>query len=112
MKNITKEEDKPAIVAEMSNQAGETHVHEIRKWAKPSIWTERMLTALEEGVKVGKRLRPNAKFGGLGLFTLTATNDLACQSRCGNHQLESRMREIRLYGSEVGEAQAFPTLYD
>ena len=76
-----------------------------------SIWTEGMLTALEKGVKGCKWFIqwPNAYFGGLGLFTLTAAYESAYQSRCGNHQLESRMREIRLYGSEGGEAKAFPT---
>ena len=33
----------------------------------------------------------------------------ASQSRCGNNRLESRMRENRTYGSEGGEARAFPT---
>src|SRR5262245_17432361 len=28
--------------------------------------------------------------------------------RCGNHQLESRMRENRTYGSEGGEAKSLP----
>jgi hypothetical protein len=27
-------------------------------WAEPSVWTERMLTALEQGVKGGKSLNP------------------------------------------------------
>ena len=47
-----------------------------------------MLTALEEGVKGSKwfslidHIRsPNAYFAGLGLFTLTAAHELACQSR-------------------------------
>ena len=29
--------------------------------------------------------------------------------RCGNHRLESRVRENRQHGSEGGEAKAFPT---
>jgi RNA-directed DNA polymerase len=28
---------------------------------------------------------PNAYFAGLGLFTLSAAHELACQSRCGKH---------------------------
>ena len=53
MKDITKE-DKPTIVAETPKQVGETQVGERWKWVEPLVWTERMLTALEEGVKGGK----------------------------------------------------------
>lgn len=45
-------EEKPAAVSEGTKQAGE-----IRKrwsWVELTVWTERMLTALEEGVKGGK----------------------------------------------------------
>jgi RNA-directed DNA polymerase len=53
VKDITKE-DKPTIVAETPKQVGETQVRERWKWVEPLVWTERMLTALEEGVKGGK----------------------------------------------------------
>ncbi len=55
MKDITKEE-KPAEVSREigTKQAGETDVWEKWNWVEPSIWTDRMLTALEEGVKGGK----------------------------------------------------------
>lgn len=53
MKDI-REEERPAAVAEMSKQAGDAHVRKKWKWVEPSIWTDRMLTALEEGVKGGK----------------------------------------------------------
>lgn len=55
MKDIQKEE-KPAEVSREigTKQAGETRVREKWNWAEPSVWTERMLTALEEGVKGGK----------------------------------------------------------
>ena len=53
MKDI-REEERPAAVAEMSKQAGDAHVWKKWKWVEPSIWTDRMLTALEEGVKGGK----------------------------------------------------------
>lgn len=39
-------------VPETAKQTGE--VHDRWPWAEPSVWTERMLTALEEGVKGGK----------------------------------------------------------
>jgi len=52
VKEIMKE-GKPAAVVEISKQAGDAHICDKWKWAEPSVWTERMLTALEEGVKGG-----------------------------------------------------------
>ena len=45
------EEARPATVPE-AKQAGEVRAR--WAWAEPNVWTERMLTALEEGVKGGK----------------------------------------------------------
>ena len=45
-------EGKPAGVPEKATQAGETQAR--WGWVEPSVWTERMLTALERGVKGGK----------------------------------------------------------
>jgi len=45
-------EDKLAGVPETATQAGETRAR--WAWTEPSVWTERMLTALEQGVKGGK----------------------------------------------------------
>ena len=45
-------ETQPAAVSETAKQAGEVRAR--WAWTEPSIWTERMLTALEEGVKGGK----------------------------------------------------------
>ena len=45
-------EDKPAVVSDETKQAGEIRAR--WAWVEPSVWTERMLTALEEGVKGGK----------------------------------------------------------
>lgn len=45
-------ETTPAAVAETPKQAGEIRAR--WAWTEPSVWTERMLTALEEGVKGGK----------------------------------------------------------
>jgi len=54
-------EEPPATVSEQTQQAGEAqNVWAIRArwaWVEPEVWTERMLTALEEGVKGGKWLR-------------------------------------------------------
>ena len=45
-------EDRPAAVSRETKQAGEIRAR--WAWTEPSIWTERMLTALEQGVKGGK----------------------------------------------------------
>ena len=47
----TQEEKKPAGVPE-AKQAGETQRR--WRWVEPEVWTERMLSALDEGVKGGK----------------------------------------------------------
>jgi hypothetical protein len=46
---------------------------------------------------------PNAYFANLGLFIMDTAWARASQSRCGNHWLESRVRENRTHGSEGGE---------
>ena len=45
-------EEEPAAVSAETTQAGEIRAR--WAWVEPSVWTERMLTALEEGVKGGK----------------------------------------------------------
>ena len=75
MKDIGKEL-RPAVVAGKPKQAGEASIRERWRWVEPSVWTERMLMALEEGVK-----GPNTHFAGCGLFTFTAAHELVCQSR-------------------------------
>lgn len=45
-------ETKPVAVPVMATQAGEVRAR--WAWTEPAIWTERMLTALEQGVKGGK----------------------------------------------------------
>ena len=47
----SRQEEKPATVSE-TKQAGEIWAH--WAWVEPVVWTERMLTALESGVKGGK----------------------------------------------------------
>jgi RNA-directed DNA polymerase len=42
----------PVTVPEETKQAGEVRAR--WAWVEPCVWTERMLTALEEGVKGGK----------------------------------------------------------
>ena len=54
-------EKRPATVSETTQQAGEAQpVAGIRArgdWVEPTVWTERMLTALETGLKGGKWFR-------------------------------------------------------
>ncbi len=51
----------PATVSATTQQAGEaqttTGIRTRWDWAEPAVWTERMLTALEDGVKGGKWFR-------------------------------------------------------
>ncbi|MCE7911651.1 MAG: group II intron reverse transcriptase/maturase [Candidatus Brocadia sp. AMX3] len=53
MKSIEREE-RPSEVGENPKQDGEVQIREKWRWTEPSVWTERMLTALEKGVKGGK----------------------------------------------------------
>lgn len=54
-------ENKPATVSERTQQAGETQNPEAIRarwnWVEAEVWTERMLTALEQGVKGSKWFR-------------------------------------------------------
>ena len=54
-------ENKPAIVSETTQQAGEAQgpggIRARWDWVEPAVWTERMLTALETGLKGGKWFR-------------------------------------------------------
>ena len=72
----------PAAVPARATRAGETHEaslpHQEWSWVEPRIWTERMLAALEAGVKGGK----HAFFAEHGLFSLHNAHVLARQSSC------------------------------
>lgn len=52
MRMFRQMEEKPAEVSGKTKQAGEVRAR--WKWTEPSVWTERMLTALERGVRGGK----------------------------------------------------------
>ena len=45
-------EEEPVLVSERTKQAGEVRAR--WAWTEPTVWTERMLTALETGVKGGR----------------------------------------------------------
>ncbi len=73
------------LVPQAAKQVGATHGQ--WSWVEPLVWTERMLTALETGVKGGKwfsRQRwPNAYFAEHGLFSLVATHGQLVNPRRG-----------------------------
>ena len=48
---------------------------DIRRWVETSVWTEKMLTALEKG------LNDNSYFAERGLFSLEKAHGAACRSR-------------------------------
>ena len=54
-------ETRPATVSEATQQAGEAQptagIRARWDWVEPTVWTERMLTALEQGVRGGKWFR-------------------------------------------------------
>ncbi len=64
-------EDKSAIVP-LAQQA--EAVHPVWRWAKPCVWTTRMLTALIKGVEGG------LFFAEQGLFSLATAHASVCQS--------------------------------
>ncbi len=51
-------------------------------WVEAEVWTGRMLTTLDNGVKRG---RFNAYFIEQGLFTMTIAHAAISQSRCEPH---------------------------
>ncbi len=61
----------PTPVADAAKQVGD--VRDRWSWTEPCAWTERMLAALESGVK-------NSFFTEHGLFSLKTAHVLACQS--------------------------------
>ena len=73
-------ETQPSSVPATATQGG--HVPGRWSWTEPAAWTERMLTALDEGVRGGVWY-PNAFFAGQGFFSLEATHRLARQPPSG-----------------------------
>jgi len=101
---------KPATVSEETKQAGEA-CSDRWSWVERTVWTERMLEALEKGVKGGVwfSLRITSAgqtntFGTLGILAFMMPIVPYSSPHEVNHRLESRMREIRLSGSEGGES--------
>ena len=68
-------ESEASAVSVRATQGAETQGREW-SWVEAEVWSERMLAALENGVKGGK-----AFFADLGLFTMTEAHALASRSR-------------------------------
>jgi hypothetical protein len=86
----TLRETAPLAVPATAQQGGE--VVERWLWTESAVWTERMLTALEEGVKGGIWFRlidsdhqrwPNSFFAEQGYYSLEAAYAAARQSPSG-----------------------------
>ena len=77
-------EEQPEAVPARATRAGDIQLR--WDWVGPRIWTARMLTALEQGVKGDKWFSldhhrwPNKFFADRGLYSLKAAHELACQS--------------------------------
>jgi hypothetical protein len=102
---VTKQsEEQPAAVPREggAKQAGEVRAR--WPWTEPTVWTQRMLTTLEKGVKGGKWFKMAPRLlcrSGAVLHGRSPRNGLSIRSAV-NHQPESRVRENRTHGSEGG----------
>jgi hypothetical protein len=77
-------ESKPAAVSVRAKQAGDAQPGQW-DWAERTVWTERMLEALDKGVKGGvwfslKGCWPNKYFQDLGYFSLYDAHRALLQS--------------------------------
>lgn len=133
----SQQEEKPATVSE-TKQAGEIWAR--WAWVEPAVWTERMLTALEEGVKGGKwfslidkvlkpsglrkafaRVKANRGAAGVDHQTIEMfeqnleinLEDLSRQLREGRYQpREVRRQWIEKLGSKEKRPLGIPTVRD
>ncbi len=80
MCKVMLKQSQPSSVNKSSRQGGEAGAGKW-SWVEATVWTERMLKALEKGVKGGKWVF----FREQGLFTLTAAHESLVQSHCGPH---------------------------
>ena len=79
VESMTKQEELSKV--EETPKQGREAESQKWSWVEAEVWTERMLTTLETGVKGGK----NAYFIEQGLFTMAVAHAQICQSRRGPH---------------------------
>ncbi len=87
-------EVKPAGVPEEAKQAGD--IWGRWRWVEPSVWTERMLTALEEGVKGGKWFSLIDKVGSKANLRASFEKVKAKRGSAGDDQVTIEMFEAHL----------------
>jgi hypothetical protein len=75
-------ENKPSSVPRAARQGGEA-CSQRWDWVESSVWTKRMLRALDEGVKEDHQRWPNVYFGELGLFFMAKAWAALSQPRAG-----------------------------
>ena len=97
--NGRRKEDKPASVSEGTKQAGE--IRDRWSWVEPDVWTERMLTALEEGVKGGKWFSLIDKVYSMKVLRLAFTKVKAREGAAGADHQTIQMFEKGLEGNLV-----------
>jgi RNA-directed DNA polymerase len=131
-------ENQPEAVSERATRDGEPQRH--WHWVEPTIWTERMLTALEQGVKGGQWFslidkvypeqtldvafsRVAANKGAAGVDHVTVTTfaddlganltDLSKELRSGHYRPQQiRRHYIPKPGSKEGRPLGIPTVRD
>ena len=91
--------------APVSRPDGTTQAGEIRarwSWVEPTAWSDRMLTALEHGVKGGVWLAERLLRQSWAVLRNRRLRSGPSIPSGVNHRPESRVRENRMHGSEGG----------
>jgi hypothetical protein len=104
---VTSPEYVPSVVPPTANPGGAVRAR--WAWTAPEVWTERMLTALEQGVRGGRWPSPVARgllCGAGAVFLGTCPCGRPSVPTRVTPQLESRMRETRQSGSEGGGSES------
>jgi len=98
-----KKEEAPAIVPAKAKQAGETN--DRWSWVEPSVWTPRMLTALEDGVKGNKWFSLIDKVYAPGNLAAAVTRVAANNGAAGVDHQTVEMYERQLSANQEKLAQ-------
>lgn len=99
-----RKEERPASVSDGTKQVGE--MWDRWSWVEPDVWTERMLTALEEGVKGGKWFSLIDKVYSLKVLRLAFTKVKARKGVAGADHQTIQMFEKGLEGNLTSVSKA------